>query len=64
MSASSTSFQWMKNLHTLGIKSDIIISTLKGCKYILYVPCCGQGSSVSIATDYGLDGPGLNPGGD
>jgi len=22
------------------------------------------GSSVSIATDYGLDGPGLNPGGD
>jgi len=24
----------------------------------------GQGSSVSIATDYGLDGPGSNPGGD
>ena len=24
----------------------------------------GQGSSVGIATDYGLDGPGLNPGGD
>ena len=22
------------------------------------------GSSVGIATDYGLDGPGLNPGGD
>ena len=24
----------------------------------------GPGSSVGIATDYGLDGPGLNPGGD
>ena len=23
----------------------------------------GPGSSVVIATDYGLDGPGLNPGG-
>ena len=25
---------------------------------------CGPGSSVGIATDYGLDGLGLNPGGD
>ena len=25
---------------------------------------CGPGSSVGIATHYGLDGPGLNPGGD
>ena len=25
---------------------------------------CGSGSSVSKATDYGLDGPGSNPGGD
>jgi len=24
----------------------------------------GPGSSVGIATDYGLDGPGLNPSGD
>jgi len=24
----------------------------------------GQGSSVGIVTDYGLDGPGSNPGGD
>jgi len=24
---------------------------------------CGSGSVVGIATDYGLDGPGLNPGG-
>jgi len=28
------------------------------------VPACGPGSSVGIATDYGLDGPGSNPGGD
>jgi len=26
--------------------------------------CCGPGSSVGIATDYGLDCPGSNPGGD
>ena len=25
---------------------------------------CGPGSSVGIATDYGLDGPGSNLGGD
>ena len=25
---------------------------------------CGPGSSVGIATEYGLDGPGSNPGGD
>jgi len=25
---------------------------------------CGPGSSVSIATDYGLEGPGSNSGGD
>jgi hypothetical protein len=35
--ASSISFQLMKNLHTLGINS-VIISTLKGRKYFLYVP--------------------------
>jgi len=40
-------------------------------KYIVHfgllvftVPCCGPGSSVGIATDYVLDGPGSNPGGD
>ena len=25
---------------------------------------CGPGISVGVATDYGLDGPGSNPGGD
>ena len=27
-------------------------------------PTCGPGSSVGITTDYGLDGPGSNPGED
>ena len=31
---------------------------------LLYNFVCGPGSSVDIATDYGLDGPGSNPGGD
>jgi len=30
--------------------------------YVIYE--CGAGSSVGIATDYGLDVPGSNPGGD
>ena len=29
---------------------------------VLYI--CGAGSPVSIATDYGLDGPESNPGGE
>jgi len=29
-----------------------------------YIKLRGPGSSVGIATDYGLDGPGSNPGGD
>ena len=31
---------------------------------VLYYVCCGPGSSVGIATDYGLDRLGSNPGGD
>ena len=30
----------------------------------LLVKECGPGNSVGIATDYGLDGSGSNPGGD
>jgi len=30
----------------------------------IYICVCGPGSSVGIATDYGLDGLGSNPGGD
>jgi len=30
----------------------------------VHVFVCGPGSAVDIATDYGLEGPGSNPGGD
>ena len=46
---------------------DLILHTLELYIYIyiyIYTHTCGPGSSVSIATDYGLDGPGSNPGGD
>jgi len=37
---------------------------MKGLLYqLVSVHMCGPGSSVGIATDYGLDGPGSNPGG-
>jgi len=35
--------------------------------YNMYIACVyiyGPGNSVGIATDYGLDGPGSDPGGD
>jgi hypothetical protein len=32
--------------------------------YPFTITVCGPGSSVGIATNYGLDGPGSNPGGD
>ena len=36
-----------------------------GCYYLQYVPAfSGLDNSVGIATDYELDGPGSNPGGD
>ena len=31
---------------------------------LIYIFVCGPGSSVGIATVYGLEGPGSNPGGD
>jgi len=37
------------------------------CIYIyvcVHIYICGPGNSVGIATDYELDGPGSNPGGD
>jgi hypothetical protein len=34
------------------------------CNFLFYCKKCGSGSSVGIATDYGLDGPGSNPGRD
>ena len=42
-----------------------MLSKLTSVFYI-YIPMmkCGPGSTVGIATDYGLDGPGSDPGGD
>ena len=37
-----------------------IFQLIKG----MYLTVCGPGSSVGIASDYGMDGPGSNPGGD
>ena len=34
----------------------------RGKKFSQYSYNCGPGSSVGIATDYGLDGPASNPG--
>jgi len=50
----------------------MIIVNLKYTRYMgsycpflrVHVRPGGSGSSVGIATDYGLDGPGSNPGGD
>jgi len=38
----------------------VFLSILCSCT----LQSCGPGSSVDIATDYGLDGPGSNPGAD
>jgi hypothetical protein len=39
-------------------------SLIVPCKFFTTVNTCWPGSSVGIATDYGLDGTGSNPGGD
>jgi len=44
-----------KIVFSLGLSMNILVS---------YYSVRGLGSSVGIATDYGLDGPGSNPGGD
>ena len=61
-----------QKLITVAAKS--LVDALLQCCNIFYIfrtrncirpsPCCGPGSSVGIVTDYGLDGPGSNPGGD
>jgi len=48
------------------LKYNIRCDFLCGCLHKVYKinSNCGPGSSVGIATDYGLDGPGSNSGGD
>jgi len=54
--------------HVSAIHVAIFTQLVKLCVSLLitkyYISYCGPGSSVGIATDYGLDGPGSNPGGD
>jgi len=53
----------------LSVLSRYMYSTIKHvhcnvCYSQVHTLKCGPGSLVGIATDYGLDGPGSNPGGD
>ena len=45
-------------------KNYISYSYLPSQSIYMYIYIYGPGSSVGIAIDYGLDGPGSNPGGD
>ena len=46
-------------------ETEVEVGVWSGSIYIyMYMVICGPGSSVGIVTDYGLDGPGSNPGGD
>jgi len=46
----------------LGMKNTLISSLSLIFRVNYFSKHCGPGSSVGIATDYGLDGPGSNPG--
>ena len=48
---------WFIRIHVRNVLENSVI-------IIMYKREFGSGSSVGIATDYGLDGPGSNPGGD
>ena len=49
-------------LQSLNVPQTAFLQTPK-FSMLIYI-LCGPGSSVGIAIDYGLDGPGSNPGGD
>ena len=49
----------------LQVASVILVLNFQVFILLMYlINHCGPGSSVGIATDYGLDGLGSNPGGD
>jgi len=50
--------------HTVPICWNVTFRRHLACIHVGQVDKGGPGSSVGIATDYGLDGPGSNPGGD
>jgi hypothetical protein len=51
---------WQGNLlNFYGILHRLFYFPLNGVYIRMYLFMCGPGSSVGIATDYGLDGPGI-----
>ena len=52
---------WLFYERSLLMRSAVIRDFTQGSTAVFF---CGPGSSVGIATDYGLNGPGSNPGGD
>ena len=53
-------------MQNCSLKTTLSLCKLAKCFDNIYsiYRMCGPGSSVGIATDYGLDGPGSNAGGD
>jgi len=46
------------------LKNTVITEHFSCCKSGTFIAWSGPGSSVGIASEYGLDGPGSNPDGD
>ena len=46
------------------LRNDHLIIHHCNCLLLAKFVICGPGSSAAIATDYGLEGPGSNSGGD
>ena len=54
---------WVTNLYSM-LLYWILWAIVTQWYYYITLLVCGPGSSVGVATDYGLDGPGSNPGRD
>ena len=56
----------LRSHHHLGafVKQSLVGCLLRQWIDAIDIPPSGPGSSVGIATDYGLGGPGSHPGGD
>ena len=54
----------LKIWYTLLARISLSLSLSLYIYIYMYIYMSGPGSSVGIATDYGLDGPGSNSGGD
>jgi len=62
----NTEIKILNFIHVITINehvSNFIHKAHRNISHLTFTKC-RPGSSVCIVTDYGLDGPGLNPGGD